>query len=349
MESDITLARVTLMAASDRAPDSLLLTLPEFRLHPDEPLGQGLKRLAVGTLETSVSGFYDGEAAFPDAVHTARKSTKRLRSLLRLIRYEIGEKVYKYENNLLKDTARLLSDVRSATVVAMALEEMRQLYGSVLAQGALEEPAQRLAYRRDRAELRTMEDPEVVPTVVARLEQAHARYQTWPVGDEARRIYGVGVRNTFEAIETGLKTTYGRGRMEMVRAYSNPAASNFHAWRKRVKYLRHQVEVLTPLWPEVIVGLGKTTEHVGDLLGTDHDLHELVELISTKPDLCPDPVERTLIIALAEQLRIDLQTAARILGRRVYAETPVSLTTRFSTYWDTAGEARALADGFGVL
>lgn len=330
------------MAASDRTPNSVLIALPDFRLGPDEPLGQGLKRLAVGELEASVTGFYDGEEAFPDAVHTARKATKKLRALLRLIRYEIGEKVYKYENNLLKQTARRLSDVRSAAVVAMALDEMRRLYGSVLADGALEEPVERFAYRRERLELRTMEDPEVVPQIVARLEQAHSRYQSWPVGSEARKIYGVGVRNSFKAVEPGLKATYGRGRVEMVRAYTSPSPSNFHAWRKRVKYLRHQLEILTPLWPEVIVGLAMTTEQVGDLLGADHDLQELVDLLSTKPDLCPNPIERSLVIALAEQRRSDLQTASRILGRRVYAESAVSLTSRFGVYWETAGDSRAL-------
>lgn len=336
------------MAASDRTPNSVLIALPDFRLEPDEPLGQGLKRLAIGELETSVTGFYDGEEAFPDAVHTARKATKKLRALLRLIRYEIGPKVYKYENDLLKQTARLLSDVRSAAVVAMALDEMRQLYGPVLADGALEEPAERLAYRRDRMELRTMEDPETVPFVVAQLEQAHSRYQSWPVGAEARKIYGVGVRDSFAAVEPGLKATYGRGRVDMVRAYTNPSAGSFHAWRKRVKYLRHQLEILTPLWPEVIVGLAMTTEQVSDLLGADHDLYELIDLLSTKPDLCPNPIERSLVIALAGQRRNDLETASRILGRRVYAESPVSLTSRFGAYWETAGDARALEAGLAA-
>jgi hypothetical protein len=109
-----------------------------------------------------------------------------------------------------------------------------------------------------------------------------------------------------------------------------------------VKYLRHQLEILTPLWPEVIVGLAMTTEQVGDLLGADHDLQELVDLLSTKPDLCPNPIERSLVIALAEQRRSDLQTASRILGRRVYAESAVSLTSRFGVYWETAGDSRAL-------
>ncbi len=336
------------MAAPDRTPNSVFLSLPDFRLESGEPLGVGLKRLSVSEIETAITGFYDGEEAFAEAVHSARKSMKKLRALLRLIRFEIGEKVYSYENNLLRETARLMSNVRSSAVVSIALEEIRQLYGTVLAAGALEETSQRLALRRDRIELRTMEDPEVVPTVVASLERALGRYQSWPVDASARDIYGMGLRDSFESVSQGLKTTYGRGRVQMVKAYTTPTPQGFHQWRKGVKYLRHQLEMLTPLWPEVIVGMAMTLERVGELLGEEHDLHELLALLANQPDLCPNPVERTLIKALAEQRRSDLQTASRILGRRAYAETPISLTSRFDAYWETAVDTRQLTTGVTI-
>ena len=329
------------MAASDRTPNSILLSLPDFRLEPGESLGAGLKRLSLFEIESAVTGFYDGEEVFGKAVHEARKSTKKLRALLRLIRFEVGEKVYTFENNLLRDTARLLSDVRSAAVVAMALEGIRGLYGSVLAAGTLEETSQRLAFQRERMETWAMEDPELVPTVVANLERAHSRYQSWPIDASARDVYGIGMRDSFESVEQGLKTTYGGGRVAMVKAYRAPTALNFHRWRKDVKYLRHQLELLTPLWPQVIVGMAMTVERVADLLGEEHDLHELLEVVAERPDICPNPVERSLIKALAEQRRSDLQTASRILGRRAYAETPISLTSRFGVYWDTTAELRS--------
>jgi hypothetical protein len=44
--------------------------------------------------------------------------------------------------------------------------------------------------------------------------------------------------------------------------------------------------------------------------------------------------------ALAEQRRSDLQTAARILGRRIYAEKPESFSTRVASYWESMELAR---------
>jgi CHAD domain-containing protein len=130
----------------------------------------------------------------------------------------------------------------------------------------------------------------------------------------------------------------------MVRAYDSGGAAEFHSWRKRVKDLRHQMEFLVPLWPETVVALAGTLNRLGELLGEDHDLAALVGLLADQPDLAPNPRERSLFAALANQRRRELQFAAEVLGRRVYAENPVSLTARFGEYW----EARSLALGTPV-
>ena len=131
----------------------------------------------------------------------------------------------------------------------------------------------------------------------------------------------------------GLRGTYDDGRLGMVRAYRRGDPGDFHEWRKRVKDLRHQMEFLAPLWPEVVVGTAMTLNRLGDLLGEDNDLAELLGLLHERPDLCPNPRERSLFRALASQRRNELQLASEILGRRVYAEQPKSVASRFGEYW----------------
>jgi CHAD domain-containing protein len=294
-------------------------------------------------MEIAVSGFYDGEEAFGEAVHTARKSTKRVRALLRLVRSEIGEKVYNFENVWMRDTARLISDVRSAAVMVNAVEDLQMLYGSLLAEGTFEETLERLAVNRARAEARAMEDPELVPRVVANLERAHSRYASWPTDPHAREAYGVGIRDSYSTIGPGLRATYRRGRSEMVMAYQTQTPVAFHRWRKRVKYLKHQMEIITPLWPEVVLGMVITLDRMAELLGEDHDLTELLETLSSRPELCPNPVERSLLRALAQQRRSDVETASRIMGRRIFVESPAALKGRFGAYWESMEMARGMA------
>lgn len=317
-----------------------MLPLPVFRLRLGEPLGAGLKRLGVDEIDLAISGFYDGEEAFREAVHGSRKSIKRIRALLRLIRYEIGEKIYRFENSWMRDTARLLSEVRDSAVVVGAIEDIRDLYGSFLADGTFEETWEKLVLRRDRIEQRAMEDPKVIPRVVVNLERARSRYASWPTDSDAKPAYGMAIRDGFEAVGPGLRATHARGRCEMVAAYKRPTPQHFHLWRKRAKYLKHQMEILTPMWPEVMIGMAITLDRIADLLGQDHDLAALLELLADRPDLCPNPMERSLMSALAQQRRADLQTASRILGRRIYTETPPSLDSRLQAYWEAMEMAR---------
>jgi hypothetical protein len=100
------------------------------------------------------------------------------------------------------------------------------------------------------------------------------------------------------------------------------------------------MEILTPLWPEVMIGMTLTLDRIAEILGQDRDLAELLETLADRPDICPSPLERSLMSALAEQRRSDLQTAARILGRRIYAEKPEGFTARLSSYWESMEMAR---------
>ena len=331
---------MTVIQATDRLTGSVVLAVPTFSLFPAEQLAPGLKRLGVEAIDEAIHGFYDGEEVFGEAVHTARKSMKRIRSLLRLVRHEIGDKVYRFENAWIRDTARLVSDVRASAVLVKGAEEIRDLYGPLLVEGTFDEVVERLRARRDHMEERAMEDPAIVPRVVSNLERARGRYESWPTDPDARTVYGIGLRHRYQAVGPGVRATQTRGRREMVAAYREASSAAFHRWRKSVKYLQHQLEILTPLWPEVMIGMAITLDRIADLLGQDHDLAELLQLLADRPDICPNPVERSMMSALAAQRRSDLQTASRILGRRIYTESPASLDVRLGAYWESMELAR---------
>lgn len=325
---------MTVLATTSPGEQDLATFDTSLQLGESEPLGTGVKRVTMEQLEHAARGFFAvGDDGLGAAVHESRKSMKRVRALLRLVRGELPEKIYEFENESLRNTARLLSEIRSARGVLDAAWSIQSLYGDLLAEGTFADLIHRLSRRRDLTELKALEDPNLIGRVIRGLERAHHRYGSWPTDPEAREVYGLGIRNSFSAVSPGLSATFGQGRQAMVRAYERSDARDFHEWRKRVKDMRHQMEFLAPLWPEVVVGTAMTLERLGNLLGEDHDMAELLGLLETRPDLCPDPHERSLFRALANQRRGELQVAGEILGRRVYAEQPGSLTSRFAEYW----------------
>jgi CHAD domain-containing protein len=330
---------VTVLATAAPGDQGLAAFDIDLQLGESEPLGSGVKRVTMEQLELAASRYFDKPLGLGGAVHESRKSIKRVRALLRLVRGEIPDRIYAFEDASLRDTSRLIADVRSAQGVLNAALSIQALYGELLAGETFAEMIERLTRRRDITELKTVEDPNRIGRVVRGLERAYHRYASWPTDPEAREVYGLGIRDSFEAIGPGLGTTYGRGRHTMATAYRRGEPGDFHQWRKRVKDLRHQMEFLAPLWPEVVVGTAMTLDRLGNILGEDNDLAELIDLLQTRSDLCPGPRERSLFRALAQQRRSELQTAGEILGRRVFAEEPKALSSRFGEYWD----ARRLA------
>ena len=324
---------MTVLATKAPGDENLAVFDASLQLGESEPLGVGVKRVTMEQLERAASGFLGQEQGFGVAIHESRKSIKRVRALLRLIRGELSDKVFDFENGSLRETARLISEIRAAQGVLNAALSIQDLYGDLLAEGTFLGLIQRLERRRELTELNALEDPHLVGRVVRSLERAYHRYGSWPTESEAREVYGYGIRDSYDAIDPGLGRTYTSGRHRMVISYRRSAPGDFHQWRKRVKDLRHQMEFLVPVWPEVVVGTAMTLDRLGDILGEDNDLAELVSLVGHRPDLCPNPRERSLFRALAFQRRSELQVAAEILGRRIYAEKPKAMTSRFGEYW----------------
>lgn len=324
---------MTALAIRPPGEQDLDLFDASLQLGDSEPLGNGVKRVAMEQVEFAAAGFFDLESGLGDAVHESRKSIKKVRALLKLVKGELPERIYDFENKSMRDIGRLLAEMRSAQGVLNAAESVQGLYADLLAPGTFAAMVERLARRRDLIESKMEEDPHMLGRVVRSLERAYHRYGSWPTDPEARAVYGLGIRDTYEAVRPGLRGTYDDGRLGMVRAYRRGDPGDFHEWRKRVKDLRHQMEFLAPLWPEVVVGTAMTLNRLGDLLGEDNDLAELLGLLHERPDLCPNPRERSLFRALASQRRNELQLASEILGRRVYAEQPKSVASRFGEYW----------------
>ena len=331
---------VTNLATYQRSDEGLASFNVSQQLGDAEPLGEGVKRVTMEQLELAAAGFFDGEAVFGDAVHQSRKAIKRVRALLRLVRGELTDRIFDFENASLRNTARLLSEIRASQGVLDAASSIREIYGELLADGTFEEMLQRLTRRRDLIELQALEDPNLVGRVVRNLERGYNRFSAWPTDPEAMKVYGIGIADRYASIDPGLGRTYSTGRVNMAQAYRSTSADDFHDWRKRVKDLRHQMEFLAPLWPEVVVGTAMTLDRLGSILGDEHDLAELIDLLEVRTDLCPNPRERSLFKALTNQRRSELRVAAEILGRRIYAEKPKSVNARFGEYW----EARQMAN-----
>src|SRR5438045_3466194 len=96
-----------------------------YRLLPGEPMPDAVRRVALGRVNHALAQL-DGKAESDSAtaIHELRKDLKKLRSLLRLMRSQLGRETYRRENDALRQAGRRLSGARDAEVMLQTLEEL---------------------------------------------------------------------------------------------------------------------------------------------------------------------------------------------------------------------------------
>ena len=294
-----------------------------FTLDPRKPIPKAVQKTAEKQLTKVMEGLTGQAGLDPDeAAHDARKRTKRLRALLRLVRPELGEKVYRRENQALRDAARRLSAVRDAWVLVEALDGLVVPTGETLSADDVE-PLRTVLVREHRELQAGQDENNELEEAAADYERVLARVGRWPLRD---RGWG--------SLDDGMAVVVRDGRQRMGKAIDRGRPEDFHEWRKQVKYLRHQFELLRPAWPDVLQAMADTADELGELLGADHDLAVLRERVCGEPALAP--ATRDALLDRIDERRHDSQEKAVEIGHRLYAEKPSSLTRRLGRLWKVA-------------
>src|SRR5215216_8038221 len=103
-----------------------------FRLDPEAPVADEVRRVARGRIDHALDELRGkSDSTREQAVHEARKDMKKLRALLRLVRGELGDRVYRTESTRFRDTGRELAGVRDADVMLATLGDLEERFGEL--------------------------------------------------------------------------------------------------------------------------------------------------------------------------------------------------------------------------
>ncbi len=273
----------------------------------------------------------------PDtSVHTVRKTLKRLRGLIRLVRDEVGYAAYRSENVVLRDTGRKLAPVRDGFVLVRTLDQLRGEYRALLSPDAFTRTRNHLVMTHDQARRAVLADRALIMDVTVTIKTARARFAAWDArttNPPTSVLGAAGLVDEFSAVSRGLLRVYRRGRRGMRIAYLAGSPDAFHEWRKRVKYLHYQVDALQPLWPALLKAQAARLDELGEVLGLEHDLALLENIVQHDQIATANQRERTLLLSLIRRARLERQWHARNLGRALYVEKPDAFVARIGGYW----------------
>jgi CHAD domain-containing protein len=225
-------------------------------------------------------------------VHTTRKGIKRLRAFLRLARRPIGRNTYRTENAALRDAARLIAPARDALV----------LIETAAAVGAPHAVLEVLAAGHQEAITELERGVRIDAADRLRSAALRWRHVAWDGPDAA-------------SVRVGLAETYRRGLADLASVQSDPTDTAFHGWRRRVKYIRYQLETIG-----VAPGFTKPFTLLGDDLGLEHDNTVLISV-------CRERATDAAFLAVEEaaaELRAALRTSALVMGNHLFTPDPAA-------------------------
>jgi CHAD domain-containing protein len=281
-----------------------------------------VQRLLGHHLDQALKALQESQPLSDTAVHSARKQLKKGRADLRLLRKALGSRTYSSENAALRDVARPLTAVRDARALLDTLDTLVD-HSEGQAQ-ALDLDRVRLALRNEYCEVRqhVLHEGKTIESLEASLQAARARAQRWPLG-----------RRGWSVLGTGVKRIYRNGREAFAVAQADPSQEHLHEWRKQVKYLWHQLQILQPIQPGQLTALADQAHTLANALGDDHDLAILAHKFLEEPERFPDRGTVQKLAALMAHRRALLQEEAMTLGHRLYEEKPGKFVDRLREYW----------------
>lgn len=236
------------------------MSTPRVALDPRLPPGRAAREAALALLDGALARLSRGDAG---AVHDARRASKQLRALLRLLKPQLGAR-YAGANAGVRDAARVLAARREADVLA-------ETAAALFARDAQLRPLARLFRVPAGA------DAAAVLEAQRRLRAQRRRVAGW-------RLRGLSA----DQVPDGLLRTYRQARRAFRAARRRAGAAALHEWRKQAKYHRNQLALVAPLWPQGRARI-RGLDTLSDLLGWHHDLHVLELALARLPARAASP------------------------------------------------------------
>jgi CHAD domain-containing protein len=288
-----------------------------FHIKTAEHPAKGITRIARAHLKKALADAHSRRARSQDeVVHAVRKRMKRLRAAWRLIRAELDADVFRAENKRFRDIGRSLAALRDARICVRATDELRRDFRRKSGSGELVQVRDVLAgeFASIAAAAR---ERDWRRQLAASLEDARRAVDRW----ELEKIEWAHLRH-------GLRKTYKKGRRARDKARREPTDENLHEWRKRVKDLWYQLDLLRALSPKAVARFLRKTEKLSDQLGEDHDLAVLRTALTAKRAELANTGGFELALELIARRRPQLRKAAFRLGDKLFSEKPRAFVQR---------------------
>ena len=293
----------------------------EFLLIGAELSGQQVRQVIIGQIDNVIDLIDNSETGFDETIHAIRKSIKRIRAILRMIRFPMGKKLYDRENLFFRDVNRTISAIRDSKVNI-------DVFKSIVDEFSGEKDEQTIHMIDDHLSNQYNKLKQEFDFKEKGKEQLRSLLK-----DARRRLAGPEFDSIRKGqVMKGIKYTYLQGKKSLAIAEHDFSDRNLHELRKQVKHLRYQVQLIRFIWDPYFAFLDKSIEVVSDGLGYDHDLVEIKAKLSAfnNDNITGKFINDLLIFIEEKQQKIRKSIWSDI--QKIYSENPEFFSRRINRY-----------------
>ena len=256
------------------------------------------------------------------SIHKFRICLKKLRGIIRLLRYEIPSESFVTLNTNYRDISRQVCKLRDYTSQITLLKKMHSQLKNSLLQTTLQRMIKNLTNKRKTEYdlfLNHGEDTYLQQMII----NNKAEFQDLEFNGDPNIIILRNIKNTYNNANTI------RQNEEL---WEKPEI--FHSWRKQVKYFMFELMVIKQLCPKKIKACISKLNSLQKILGRLHDMHLFKEILIHDTYSEINANEKKILLRLACRKEKLLMQKAETFGNEIFKQSSLSFANRTDKLWN---------------
>lgn len=298
-----------------------------YRLRPAEPFTAEIRSVVEDQLTRAMQALEHQPCGPHRAIHDARKRFKRARAVYRLIQPDVPE-FRDTENHRIRAAAQSLSVVRDADALIETLDHITDASASPEERAALATASRTLIERRDRIADQQQDLPARIEAAAKTCRETIAALDGLVLDDYPRR--------TARCLSKAWKKQRRKAWSALSRCLRRPDAETFHELRKSGQTYCMHLALLREIWPSAMLTKQTQTRRLVKLLGREHDLSVLRNLVYSEPELFSDHEARAVILGVIVRHQQALRAEALDIAYRVFVDSPENEAALIAILWERA-------------
>lgn len=279
----------------------------QFEISIQENFSEGISRI-LNELHIESARLILAGSRQHISVHELRKNIKKIRGILRLLRYEIGGKKYRKLNRKYRKLAQDIAVLRDDTSQIELLSGMLPKVKSVIVRRSINRAIRRIESKR-KAAFNDFYGNNQHQYISRQFNSQNIKNQDLSISGNPDLFILKGLYKIHANALKALRATFSVNNAEI-----------YHNLRKQVKYLMYNLRILSPTNPIFFKAYLYKLNQLSTLLGKLHDLDLFNEHIHQKTIIQFKPDEKKEMLKIIYRNRYYLKKRIGLIGAQVFAE-----------------------------